>query len=413
MNNLLKIAFRNLLRYRRRTIMTSLLITIGIFAVLIFQSVAGSFKQMMIGQITDSMLGHVQIHRKGYVASIDNLPLNLNLDAGQTARVETTLKGDDRLEAYSERIKFGSVFSNYIESTNVRMVAVDPEREAATCPQLTERISQGPKKLPQKGELLIPELLAKGMNVKVGDTAVLVANNKDGSVNGMQFKVVGVLAGVTGPGGRDGYMQIDDARALLRINGNEVSEVAIRLKDYGAIESVVNRLKAALSGDVDQKDRPVYEIHTWQGLSPFSSIAAMIDLLTMFINVMLVAIVLVSIMNVMVMAVYERIGEIGTIAAMGTLPGKIMAMFIIEGFLLGLVGAAVGVVLSTVAIVGLKYAEISFDFGRQEGLVLNPQISPENIMITALLVILVAVAASLQPARKASRMQPVDALRHV
>ena len=79
-------------------------------------------------------------------------------------------------------------------------------------------------------------------------------------------------------------------------------------------------------------DKPVFEVHTWEKLTPFFNIAKMIDLMTLFIKVMLVAIVLVSIMNVMVMAVYERINEIGTIAAMGTGPGRILRFFSPKGF---------------------------------------------------------------------------------
>ena len=80
MRNLFKIAVRNLLRYKRRTMLTASLITVGVVFVLVFISVSGSFKNMMIGQITDSMLGHMQVHRKGYVASIENLPLTMNLN---------------------------------------------------------------------------------------------------------------------------------------------------------------------------------------------------------------------------------------------------------------------------------------------------------------------------------------------
>lgn len=99
MGNLFKIAIRNLLRYKRRTLLTFSLITIGVVFVLVFISVSGSFKNMMIGQITDSMLGHLQVHRKGYVASIDNLPLNLNLKAGAAARLENILDKEPEIEA--------------------------------------------------------------------------------------------------------------------------------------------------------------------------------------------------------------------------------------------------------------------------------------------------------------------------
>jgi biopolymer transport protein ExbD len=82
MLKILKIAVRNLARFHRRTLLTSALITLGIVSVLSFVSIAGSFKAMMIGQFTDSVLGHLEVHRRGYVASIDNLPLNLNMPAG-------------------------------------------------------------------------------------------------------------------------------------------------------------------------------------------------------------------------------------------------------------------------------------------------------------------------------------------
>ncbi len=69
-----------------------------------------------------------------------------------------------------------------------------------------------------KGKLLIPALLARGMKVEVGDTVVVIATNRDGSVNGGNFVVGGILESATGPGGRDGYMHIEDARELLRID---------------------------------------------------------------------------------------------------------------------------------------------------------------------------------------------------
>ena len=92
MKNVFKIAIRNLLRYKRRTLMTSLLIVIGIVLVIVFSGVSVSFKRMMIGSITDSMLGHLQIHKKGYVSSIDNLPLHLNMNEKNIKPLETLFK---------------------------------------------------------------------------------------------------------------------------------------------------------------------------------------------------------------------------------------------------------------------------------------------------------------------------------
>jgi putative ABC transport system permease protein len=115
----------------------------------------------------------------------------------------------------------------------------------------------------------------------------------------------------------------------------------------------------------------------------------------------------------MIMAVYERIREIGTIAAIGTLPGKILAMFVIEGFSLGVLGAVVGNVIGLVIVYILDLAKITFNFGRQTGLLLSPALRASDILVVSVIVIIVAVLGSLQPALKASKMEPIAALRHV
>ncbi len=414
MFNIVKLAARNLQRYKRRTFLTSMLITLGVVAVLLFISISGSFKAMMIGQITDSMLGHLQIHKKGYLASVDSLPLNRNLTGKQINKVKEILAAEEVIESYSMRIKLGAMFSNFTETTNIRLNAVVPKQEMAAAPLLTDRIIKGKKDgLIEKGEILVPELIAKGMKVKVGDTIVLVANNKDGSVNGQTFTVRGILEGISGPGGRDGIIHLDDAKTLLRTTEPEISEIAIRLKNIDQLPAVFAKLKTELESFRNKQDKPIFEVHTWEKISPFFNIAKMIDLMTLFIKVMLVAIVLVSIMNVMIMAVYERINEIGTISAIGTSPGKILGLFITEGFLLGILGTVIGVVISLISITAMNASQISFDFGRQTGLLLSPTISAGEVITVAVIVIAIAVAASLQPAYKASKMDPITALRHV
>lgn len=439
MLDVLKIAGRNLSRYRRRTMLTLLLIIIGMVAVLLFISVTGSFKAMMVGQITDSVLGHLQVHRKGYVASIDTLPLNLNMKPMAVAKIEAALSQDKAVETWSPRVKFGGMFSNFTETTSIRINGVDPVREAATAPLLPGRMAEGPKggALVEKGQIVIPLLLARGMKVKVGDTAVIVATNRDGSVNGKTFVIRSVTEAISGPGGRDGYMHIDDARELLRMKDAEVSEIAIRLKDPAQLDRVTASLSEALGstkgkpanppagaasagagasageGAGPGSGQPQLEVHTWADLSPFASLARMIDLMTVFIKVVLVSIVLVSVMNVMVMAVYERIREIGTIAAIGTRPSRILSLFLSEGLLLGVIGTVLGTALSLAAIYAINLWQPHFAFGQQSDLVMAPTIGVGQVVTVALLVVGVAILASLQPAWKASRLDPIIALRHV
>ena len=418
MTSTLKLAARNLLRYRRRTLLTALLIMLGVLALLLFVAAAGSFKQTMVGSITDSMLGHLQVHRKGYTQSIDNLPLNLSLQPNAVGKIELALKADPDVAAYSLRVKLGAMFSNFTENTSIRLNGVDPAAEDAAVPALRQRINDGEigkggtDPLLEPGKVLIPTLIARGMKVNVGDNVVLVVTNASGSVNGKNFVVGGILDGVTGPGGRDGYIHIDDARELLRMDKPEVMEVAVRLKSLKSLSAVQKRLTAALDEIKNKEGKPATELHLWSDLSPFANIVKMIDLMTLFIRIMLIAIVLVSVMNVMLMAVYERIREIGTLAAIGTQPRKLMAIFLSEGLLLGLAGAMAGVALSYVVVVALNVWPVVFNFGREQ-ITLQPSLAGAEVLGVLGLAVLVSGLASLQPAWRAARMDPIQALRHV
>ena len=509
MIDILKIAARNLLRYKRRTLLTSLLITVGLVAVILFIAVAGSFKSMMVAQFTDSMVGHLQIHRRGYVGAMESLPVDRNMRPRMLVKLYDVLDSSEGIEAWSPRVKLMAMFSNFANTTSVRLNGIDPSRELATVPLVSSRVLEGGQATPlvETGKIQVPELIAKGMKVKVGDTVVLVATNKKGSVNGKTFVVQGILESISGPGGRDGYIHIDDARELLRIEDeeveaevlaghgyisltpeadekdvpstrdtlkmkdplkaedplkappmptvdpveeefdldamlagvqpspperagylaetrtlfidrgwgrpSEVSEIAIRLKRREAQGAVLAALEANVADLKNRRGLSIFQVHPWERFVPFSKIAKMIDMMTLFIKIILISVVLISIMNVLVMAVYERIREIGTISAIGTRPGTILALFVSEGLLLGLVGTLVGTLISLSIVSVLNTVTLTFSFGRQENLVLTPTIAAGDVITTVLLTILVAILASLQPAWKASRMDPITALRHV
>jgi putative ABC transport system permease protein len=232
-------------------------------------------------------------------------------------------------------------------------------------------------------------------------------------VNGKTLVVSGILESATGPGGRDGYIHIEDAMEILRMTQREISEFAINLKHPERGNEVAQALRARLGEAAKDPAKAPFQVHTWAELSPFANIAKMVDLMTVFVKVMLVAIVLISILNVMIMAVYERVREIGTIAAIGTLPAKILSLFLVEGLFLGIAGAAAGLIAALAIVFGLYSWKFSFEFGQATGLILAPTLDLLQIVTACAMVIGVSIVASLQPAYKASRMEPIDALRHV
>lgn len=411
MKNIVKISYRNLKRNNRRTLLTASLITLGVIFVLVYSALAGSFKGYMIGQITDSVLGHVQIHKKGYVASVENLPLDKNLQKKELEQIEEYLNKSSLIESYSYRIKFGALFSNFTTSTNIRLNAVNPKDEFNSLPLLKTRIlGEKAEEALKKGEILLPELIAKGMRVKKGDTIVLVANNKKGSVNGINLKVSGLIESISGPGGRDGYIHLDDAKRVLRIKGIEVSEIVIRLKDLDTLPQMITEL-SPITKILNKNEKPKYELHTWVKLSPFSTIVKMLDLMNISIKTILISIVLISILNVMIMSVYERIKEVGTIAAMGTPPKTIVKLFLVEGLMLGVFGAIVGGISSLIIVKIVNMLEISYSFGKQSNLILEPVLQMQEVVSIGIIVIIISLIASISPAIKASKLDPVEALR--
>lgn len=410
MNNIFKISYRNLKRNSRRTLLTASLITLGVVFVLLYTALSGSFKSYMVGQITDSSMGHIQIHKKGYIASVDTLPLDKNLNQTAITFIEKELKDNPFVESYSFKIKFGAMFSNFESTTNIRLNAIIPEQEFKTLPSLQKRVTglQGDLKT---GEVLVPELLANGMKTKVGDTIVLVANNKSGSVNGINVKVSGVIGQITGPGGKDGYITLEDAKKVLRMGSEmEVSEIIVRLKDLNKLEEAKASLKPIIEKQ-NKTGKDAFEVHTWEQLSPFYNIIRMLDIMNLSIKIILISIVLISILNVMIMSVFERVREIGTIAAMGTRPSTIVKLFLAEGLMLGFFGAVVGSLLSFGIVFFLNIVKITYNFGRETGLVLTPVLSMNEAFGVGIIVIIISLIASISPALKASRLDPVVALR--
>jgi len=413
MTNIIKIAWRNLLRYTRRTLLTSSLIALGVALVIVFGGVGNSFRSEVTGILTNSNLGDLQIHKKGYLGSMDNLPLDLAIPGGSLGGIRAILDADPEVLAYSERIRFGAMVSNFAQTTGIRLTAVAPAKESLVCPALPGRIKQGdsdPATFVKPGSVVLPLTIAAGLNLKIGDDVVLVATNKEGSVNGITFKLSGVSENIMGPQGKDGYIHLEDARSLLRIEDGEITEIAVKLRDFKRLGKAYPALKKAVAALPGAKGG--FETHSWEELSPFSSIAKIVTLLILVVRLVLVFIVLVSILNVMMMSVYERIGEIGTIASIGTPPSKILALFLVEGLSLGLFSGLLGSLAGAGILLILQAVKLKFTFGAMD-LVLTPAVPLAEMLLSLVVVVTISTLASLQPALKASRMEPVEALRHV
>jgi len=174
-------------------------------------------------------------------------------------------------------------------------------------------------------------------------------------------------------------VHIDDAMSLLRMDEPEISEIAVRLRSVDRLASAASHIGASLDQSQSAGALRPFEVHTWEALSPFYNVVVLMDVLVISAMVGLVAIVLISVMNVMLMSVYERVKEIGTIAAMGTMPGTILSMFVLEGLALGALGILIGNAVATAAILQMgalapDNSRMSFVYDDDSGGNLDPRL---------------------------------------
>lgn len=408
---LLNIAWKNIFRHKKRTLLTSMIISIGVVMVVLFGGATVAFKNVMIGEITDSMLGHIQIHKKGYMNAVDTQPLDMVIKPQMQEKIMQELKAIPEIVGIAPRLKFNVMISNYDKSVAMRVTAIEPEEEAKVTPALSERVEGAKgKAVLGKGGIVLSDSIAKNMNMKVGDEIVVVATNASGSVNGKSFIVEGIARTTMGPDGKSGYIHLEDAKELLRME--EILEIAVRIDNVKNVDKVTKKIEEISNKTLLNKEgKPAVEVHKWQDLTNFSSIVNMIDVMSIFLKTILIFIVMFSILNIMMMAVYERTGEIGTIAAIGTQPKDIKTIFIWEGIFLGFISSVMGSIIGVAINTLLSVLNISFKFAKST-IVLKPENSISEIGLIIVAIVVISIISSFFPASKAAKMEPVEALRH-
>ena len=194
------------------------------------------------------------------------------------------------------------------------------------------------------------------------------------------------------------------AQELLGMEG-KVTELAVAVEDLGKVERVAERLRAALG--------PEYEVHTWQELQPFvRDVIRRQEFVLALISTILFVIILTGIINTMLMSVFERVREIGTMLAVGVRRRQVLGLFLLEAAVLGMVGGAGGVGVGAVVVGVLGAKGIAMEnLGTGGPVLLRPELDPPFVGMAFAVAVGGAVLAAAWPAWKASRLNPVDALR--
>lgn len=403
---LIKIAWRNLWRNSRRSMIVLISVIIGVVALIIMDALSiGMVAQMLENQI-GSHVSHIQIHKNGFN---DNKIIQNYLPNSE--HVETVLQSIEEVEHYSPRVLTFGLLSSATNSSGVNLVGIDPlEEEKVT--KIKASMVEGDYLSGKEREIVIGKKLAEKLGVELGDKVVAMASTLNGTVGSDVFRIVGLYQTFSSEFDKTTiYIPLDNAQRMLDL-GNKITEFAIIIKNTKLLDQV----KASIKSGLDDK----YEVLSYRDLLPL--LVMQIDLYkeTIWIFYMIVGIAMVfGIINTMLMSVLERIQEFGVLMAIGMRNNKLFVMIMLEAFLLGIFGSVLGVIVGTIIYYPLSISGIDLSIFAEgltafgSGAVIYPILTVQSIMNAVIVIPLVAILGAIYPAYKTIRLQPVSAIRYV
>ncbi len=402
------LAWRNLVRQKRRTVLMGAVVAFGFAAFALAGGfIAQSFEGLKEGTIRT--VGQLQVVDRRAMKGTEEKTLEFGLHDASRARAISSR--DPAVSAVLPRIDFVGLAASGAKSVPYLGVGVDPEPEAAAT-YARELIVAGKYLSGDGGDgVVLGTGLASALQVKTGDSITLMATTPDGSLNAVDAVVTG-LADVQIKELNDRYLACGTALASRLLQSPEtVSKLVVFLKRGADEGRTAGRLRLALNA----AGYPV-AIRNWRELAVFYGQVKLLYIgIFGFVGAVLVVIVILSAAIVMTMAVTERTREIGTLRALGTRPSGILKMFLTEGTALAIAGCAAGMILALLvrAILNASGIILPPPPGATHGMPIHVQFYPLAYAAGLLVMIATMLLASYFPARRAARLSIVDALGHV
>ena len=405
----LRLAWRNIWRHRRRTVIIVMAMGLSLAMMMFYDGLIDGFNQAIAGNAVRVLGGNVQVHAEGYRAKVDSNPL-LPLE-DDAAVVQAALSNPDVIAA-ARRIQTGGLISNREGAFPLNIIGIDPEAEAPVS-LIAEHIVDGRYlEATDEDTVLIGKGLADALSIEVGDRVTMVGSDINKQNRQRTMTVIGIYdIGIPSMEKGSAYISLAEAQSLFGLRGQS-TEVQITLNTVGREAAVVAALSPALPG---------YEVESWEQTYPelgsaINSKSAVMDIF----SVIIVMIAGIGILNLLLMAIYERTREIGLLGAMGLKPRQIATTFILEGTLIGMVGALAGIGMGLMLNLGL--GQVGMDYSQFAGVTeymalisgkIYPTLGTSKLATRATVVVIIAALAALIPAWMAARREPSEALHHV
>jgi len=406
---LLRLAWRNVFRHRRRTLITFAAIAVGLGYMIIMDSFMGGFEVYSMRNFVDQEAGHLKVHAEGYRDEDNVMPVDIVIE--EPARVMTELRDELGFEKMTRRTWFRGELSNGVDQLPVVGIGIDSltDQEVFDYPAAVTR----GRFLEDRLDLLVGQGLAQDLGVDTGDYVTVVARTRTGSWNAFDFTVAGLL------GTSDMFidmssvvMRLGTADELLNMDG-AVTEIAVRLGGMGAAAAAKKQFEGSGFAGL--------EAWTWRELGELVfQITGTKRAAGLLLTMVVIIIAAVGIINTMLMAVMERTREIGTLRAMGFGFREVVTLFLLEGGLIGVFGSIVGAffgvgtsVFLDILAIDMTGLMMGFEKILPMRMILYTEVDAMFVLRVMLLGIGVSLLATLIPARRAAKVQPAEALRHI
>jgi len=400
-----RMAWRNAWRNPRRTAVVVTAVAVGIAGVVLTMAVNYGMVVQMMETAISTELGHLQIHAAGFD---QNPELAVRLEDGGDAGAEA-LAGLGGVAAWARRVRAEGLITSPRSSAGVRVVGIEPEREAEVS-IIARSVREGRYLDGVPRRVLVGEKLARRLEVDVGDKVVLSVQDLAGDLGAEALRVAGIFK--TPMGELDGgtvFVRIDEGQALFGL-GRAVSEIVVVADDRARVPALREALAARLPGA---------EVRSWKELRPvLVYLVKLFDQMALWLYVAAFVAMAFGIANVLLMAVYERIREIGIMMAVGMKGRRLVVMIVAESLLVTLLGLALGFAGAVAGVWALQdgidlsfFAEGLSAFG--VGTRLVPVLRWADFTVPMAVALVTALVASAWPALHAVRFRPAEAVRRV
>lgn len=404
-----RLAWRNIWRHRRRTVIVVMAMGLGMAMMMMYDGLIAGFDQAIYGNAIKVLGGNIQVHASGFRAEAGQTPL-LPL-ADDQAVVQAALAHPQVLSA-TRRINTGGLATSREGAFAVGITGIEPEEEVDVNLAAQHVASGRYLKSEDADMVFIGQGLADAMGVQVGDRITLTGMATHEQMRRRTMTVVGIFdLGMPDIEKRTVYLSLNEAQALYDLNG-VVTEVAIVLKQLGQEPKVISAIAPLLPG---------YEVESWE--SNFPELQSALGTKGAVMNIFSVIIIMIAgigILNMLLMAVYERTREIGLLGALGLKPRQISTLFILEGTMIGLVGVFTGICLGLLFNGLLRRVGIDFaQFGNITSYMallggrIYPSWGTDMLVWRGLTVAIISTLAAFYPAREAAQREPAEALHFV